>query len=311
MQRPLLRAWASSATHLHITRHAPRQKDIAEYRVEYIAPHTANIRSIGFRAVDPHQKLTFLPGQWLDAFIPGEEIVGGFSVTSAVGATSDGLLELTVKRTNHPPAKWMADVARVGDVVSFRVGGHMHWPPRNKLAKLVGTATVDDVSLPDFIQQSVTTARIADALHQPLLLVAGGIGITPFMAIIRTVADMYDSQALSKYAPPVVLLYTAQTLDEIAFVPELRKIAAKHPNRFTLQLYITNESPDEAASQHSDVHFHRIERSDIQQAMELATRDEHRWPSFYVCGPPAMIDSIQQLALDVGLPPDDLQIERW
>lgn len=169
----ITRRTASSLTHLDITKHAPRQKaspprflsrhcdpwvrklcahattmhfvhacvcaaiqEIAEYRVESITPRTANVRSLGFRAVKQSEMLTFLPGQWVDSFIPGEKIVGGFSITSSVTAAAEGLLELTVKRTAHPPATWMAERAQIGDIVRFRVGGLMHWPPRNKMAKV-------------------------------------------------------------------------------------------------------------------------------------------------------------------------------
>lgn len=117
--------------------------------------------------------------------------------------------------------------------------------------------------------------------------------------------------ALTFWTWSLTLHCVRQTLEEIAFVPELRRMAALHPDKFTLQLYVSNELDGGNKPQIEDLRYTRIERSDINEAMQLATKDEHRWPSFYVCGPPAMIDSIQQLALDVGLPLNDLQIERW
>uniref|UniRef100_A0A8K9Y5A4 Oxidoreductase NAD-binding domain containing 1 n=1 Tax=Oncorhynchus mykiss TaxID=8022 RepID=A0A8K9Y5A4_ONCMY len=51
-----------------------------------------------------HPDFTFRAGQWVDFFIPGMEKVGGFSVCSSPGLLQrEGVIELAVKYTEHPP----------------------------------------------------------------------------------------------------------------------------------------------------------------------------------------------------------------
>ena len=48
------------------------------------------------------------------------------------------------------------------------------------------------------------------------VLIAGGVGVTPMMSMIRTLADQGDKR-------PVVLLYGAQDWDSITFREELKR----------------------------------------------------------------------------------------
>lgn len=78
----------------------------------------------------------FLPGQWLDVFVPGVEKAGGFTITSTPFQSrptshSAPFLELAVQRTKNPPAQWLwrpqADI--LGAHLVVRVGGSFTWPP--------------------------------------------------------------------------------------------------------------------------------------------------------------------------------------
>lgn len=54
------------------------------------------------------QLLSFLPGQWVDFFIPGLPVAGGFSfVSTPCQLEQEGTFELAVKHSTHPPAAWM------------------------------------------------------------------------------------------------------------------------------------------------------------------------------------------------------------
>ena len=100
-------------------------------------------------------RLSFRPGQWVDFYadIGGEIAVAGYSITSSPSRT--GGLELAVKLVGENPVTYYVHQrARVGDVVEVEVGG-------------------------DFLYTS--------DMGGPLVLVAGGIGITPLMSIVRYV----------------------------------------------------------------------------------------------------------------------------
>ena len=52
------------------------------------------------------------------------------------------------------------------------------------------------------------------------VLIAGGVGVTPMMSIIRTLADRGDSR-------PVILLYGSRNWDSITFREELEALKAR------------------------------------------------------------------------------------
>jgi len=61
-------------------------------------------------SLQPRGPLSFLPGQWVDFFIPGLTTVGGFSFTSTPRQLAQrGSFELAVKRSRHAPAAWLHD----------------------------------------------------------------------------------------------------------------------------------------------------------------------------------------------------------
>lgn len=58
--------------------------------------------------MQPCQALSFLPGQWVDFFIPHVPTVGGFSFVSTPRQLDRcGTFELAVKRSRHLPAAWI------------------------------------------------------------------------------------------------------------------------------------------------------------------------------------------------------------
>ncbi len=53
-------------------------------------------------------KAGFYAGQWLDLFISGIKITGGFSMTSSPQEFQESrVLDLAVKYSDHPPARWV------------------------------------------------------------------------------------------------------------------------------------------------------------------------------------------------------------
>jgi len=80
--------------------------------------------------------MKFLPGQWLDTFLPGLPHAGGFTATSTPSEArprshSSPYLELAVQKSANPSAQWLwrpkEDI--LGSQLSIRVGGSFLWPP--------------------------------------------------------------------------------------------------------------------------------------------------------------------------------------
>src|SRR5579885_2943983 len=133
------------------------------------------------------ERLEFFAGQWVDCYaeIDGELAVAGYSLTSS--PTTRATVEIAVKRNpDQPVTRFLHERARVGDRLLLEGGqGDCYF-----------------------------TAGMAASL----VLIAGGIGITPLISIARYVRDA---------APEVrvTLIHSARSPDEHLFRSELERMA--------------------------------------------------------------------------------------
>jgi predicted ferric reductase len=113
--------------------------------------------------------------------------------------------------------------------------------------------------------------------------IAGGIGVTPFLSMARSLnRDELES---------VDLYYCVETVAEALFLDELRAIAAGHAG-FRVSLVPRDE-------------VGLITASAIGTQIDLSSRD------VYVCGPPAMITSLRAQLSDEGVPAERIHSEEF
>ncbi|KAF1630363.1 UNVERIFIED_CONTAM: Oxidoreductase NAD-binding domain-containing protein 1, partial [Eudyptes robustus] len=92
--------------HLERTANNFRQEVISQAKVCGITNESETVKRL--RLAIANKDFTFKAGQWVDFFIPGVSVVGGFSICSSPGLLErEGILELAVKHTVHPPAYWI------------------------------------------------------------------------------------------------------------------------------------------------------------------------------------------------------------
>jgi ferredoxin-NADP reductase/ferredoxin len=126
------------------------------------------------------QAADFTPGQYIELTAPGTEIRRAYSMANL--PNWDGRLDLLIRLAPGGAfSTWLAESARVGDVMSARgpLGGF-----------------VLDESSP-----------------RPRMLVGGGCGLAPLLSMLRHLADFGDMQETH-------LIFGANTEDEL-FAPEL------------------------------------------------------------------------------------------
>jgi predicted ferric reductase len=122
---------------------------------------------------------------------------------------------------------------------------------------------------------------LADRPSSPQLWVAGGIGITPFLAQLR--AGQLKQRTLLLY------LYRAEA--DAAFLEEIRAMAANNPN-FSVQTIATGKDvPD----------LNII----LPDAAALAQHD------CYLCGPPGMVAGLRRSLRDRGITPRHIHFENF
>lgn len=126
--------------------------------------------------------------------------------------------------------------------------------------------------------------------HDNIVMLAGGVGITPFRSICRYATD-------TKLASSIILLYGCRNKDEIAFKAELEEMQRQNPNLKVV--FVLNE----ASSQwKGPVGF-------ITAELVKTQISNYKERMFYVCGPPGMVKAMENLATSMGLPPSQLKLE--
>jgi len=129
--------------------------------------------------------------------------------------------------------------------------------------------------------------------EKKLAFIAGGIGITPFMSMIRSMRDRNE-------AMDVVLFYANRTEKDIAFRQELEQIAAAGVPRLTLVLLL-NAPSDAWTGEQGRVTVDRIKK-------ECGKLDQ--W-AFYLCGPSPMMMSLARDLRIAGVSKAKVRFERF
>lgn len=119
---------------------------------------------------------------------------------------------------------------------------------------------------------------------------AGGIGITPIMALLRERAD----QGLYEDA---IFVYGVRNEDEIVFRQDLEAVCAKARVRLA---YVISDQPSFKGEKGY------IDKEKIQKLIpDVATRD------VFICGPPVMVNKLAPTLLEIGVKKQMLHFERF
>ena len=131
-------------------------------------------------------------------------------------------------------------------------------------------------------------------IADPLLLVAGGSGICPLMAMIR-------HRAARRSSVPTRLLYSSRSLEDVIYRDELDRLAAR-ADGFELFHTLTRSQPTDWNG------FAR--RIDRGMLASVGWPPEQR-PLCMVCGPTPLVEAVASTLVDLGNPPDRVKTERF
>ena len=129
-----------------------------------------------------------------------------------------------------------------------------------------------------------------------VVLIAGGIGITPLMSMLAWCALVQPSRSIHLY-------YGVRNRLEHAFKTALEELAASHP---TFHLQIAYSQPSEGDAQGVDFQHEGYVDADL-----LRRTLPNRRHQFYVCGPPPMMASLIPALEAWGIPKDDIHHEAF
>jgi ferredoxin-NADP reductase len=140
------------------------------------------------------------------------------------------------------------------------------------------------------------------ALGGPLLLVAGGSGIVPLMAMLRHRAlALANADATAWHRVPTRLLYSARQFDEVIYREELARMV-ENDSTLDVTLTLTREAPVEWTG------FRR--RIDRMMLAEVAWPPAER-PHVFVCGPTPLVESVATMLVELGHDPARVKTERF
>ncbi|HEX2739877.1 MAG TPA: ferredoxin reductase [Rubrobacter sp.] len=203
-------------------------------------------------------------GQHVDVRLTAEDGYQAQRSYSIASAPDDGLVELLVERLEDGEVSpYLTDELRIGDGLELRgpIGGWFAWEARE---------------------------------GGPLLLIAGGSGIAPLMAMIR-----HHKAAGSDV--PVRLLFSSRSYEDVFFREELESLAAEN-NTLEITHTLTRSTPPGWTG------YDR--RIDEEMLGEVAFSPEDR-PLAFVCGPTPLVESVATDLVGLGHDPTRVKTERF
>jgi ferredoxin-NADP reductase len=138
--------------------------------------------------------------------------------------------------------------------------------------------------------------RIDSDATVPAVLIAGGIGITPMMSMLRWCLDEQPQRALHVF-------YGVRNGYEHAFKRQLEALAAAHP---TVRLNVVYSRPADTDLARRD--YQHEGHVDVALLRRMLPHGRHR---FFVCGPPAMMQTLIPALVDWGIPLEDVHYEAF
>lgn len=210
--------------------------------ITHIAPNTALL------TIEPQtqqDRVDFYPGQYasIGFFVGGRPTpMRSFSIVSA--PNSDGILQF-----------------------AFRVQG----PFTKGLSRLQTGAEVR-------VQGAYGSFTLDPAYDQRAVFLAGGIGITPFISMLRHA----DATQLSM---PITLVYACRSFSDIPFYDELRELAARNSQLRVYYFVSDGRIP-------ADADNHVIAGRPGNAVFDQITSGTYRNSTYFVCGPKGLMKGV-------------------
>ena len=228
------------------------------YRVAEVRKERGDTATLVMKP-DGHPGFRFTPGQfgWLTVWgSPFRITAHPFSFSSSA-AVADGTVEMSIRNLSD-----------------FTAG--------------IRNVQVDKRVYLDGPYGAFTIGHPAD-MH---VLIAGGVGITPMMSMIRTLADVGDRR-------PVMLLYGSKDWDSITFREELEELKAR------LDLTVIHVLADPPAGWTEERGY--ISAALLARHLPKPYADHE----YFICGPGPMMDAIEKALGDLGVPMEKYHSERY
>jgi ferredoxin-NADP reductase len=241
-----------------------------ELTVANIHRETHDVKT--FRFVHPEGDIPFthLPGQYMNLTlsIDGQTVKRSYTIASS--PTQRGHVELTIKRNPEGLAsRYMHDQVMIGDTI--RIGA-----PAGKFF-------------------------FHDLQSQGVVLIAGGVGITPLMSILRNLTD-------HSWKGNIYFINAMRTYEDRIYADEFANLANRFENLRILNYY-SQSKPSPSSSDRSK---RWQDKSGYINATDLSAfvPNLNELPVF-LCGPDVMMQAVRNAIVSLGIPNEQISTEEF
>lgn len=239
------------------------EKKLCKLRVVRIVQETPDVKT--FRLIPCHGggiPFSYLPGQFLTLTLPVGEKPIKRSYTIASSPTQGYYCEITVKREEQGAgSRYLHDQVHVGDMLEAKA-------PSGRF---------------------VFRGEEADSV----VLIAGGVGITPMMSITRALTDM-------AWPGEIYFIVGCQDPEHFIYESELKQLQDQYPN---LHVFVAMSRIEQ------DLGSYRKGRLSKQLIEEWVPDIADKW--VHLCGAPAMMDTVKAMLDELGVPADRIHTENF
>jgi ferredoxin-NADP reductase len=228
-------------------------------------------------------------GQPLPEFRPGQFLTFVLQVIDEAGAGKRRSVTRCYSLSDAPaPDHYRVSIKRVP-------------PPSDRRDLAPGVSSThfhDHVQVGDVLQVKAPSGHfhIDPDSSVPAVLVAGGIGITPMMSMLRWCLARQPGRDVSLY-------YGLRQGNEHAFKSQLEELASVHP-RFKLNVVYSRPAADDVQGRD----FQHTGHVDLALLQRTLPHGRHQ---FYICGPAAMMESLVPALAEWGVPDADVHFEAF
>ncbi|MBS0348273.1 MAG: ring-hydroxylating dioxygenase ferredoxin reductase family protein [Proteobacteria bacterium] len=206
-------------------------------------------------ALQADKPLSFLPGQYVNLNVPGTQETRAYSFSSAPNRNELSFLIRDVP--NGLMSTFMRSKANTGDAMTF-TGPYGSFYLRPAL--------------------------------RPILMLAGGTGLAPFLSMLRWLQDNPTTQ-------PILLAYGVNTNDDLVELDTLEALKAAMPNFDYFTCVV------DGASGHPRLGY-------VTDHLSPANLNDGN-ADVYVCGPPPMVEGVRKWMAGAGVAPANFYFEKF
>ena len=254
----------SAATATGATAARPGRLRWLQGEVIAVRQETAHAKSVTF-ALPPAAWAGHRAGQHVDIRLTapdGYQAQRSYSIASPPEESPH--VTLTVERIDDGEVSpYLTDEVRVGDTLELRgpIGGYFVWDVRT---------------------------------GGPLLLVAGGSGVVPLMAMLR-------HRAAAGSDAPAHLLFSSRSYDEVIYRDELDQLAQGDATLHLAHTLTRSQPPGWTG------YARRVDRAMLEAVVPPAS--EH--PIAFICGPTPFVETVAASLTAIGYDPERIKTERF